>query len=95
VTRKFLYDSSDTSDTVTRTKNLVGDDAEIIDVESWDDDQKRDFYFREIMPLSVQTEKNLGEDSDDRHAGFLDFEKGVLLTDDALYVGDEVLDYVE
>lgn len=47
------------------------------------------------MPLSVQTEKNLGEDSDDRHAGFRDFEKGVLLTDDALYVGDEALDHVE
>ena len=93
--RRYLYNPEDCTDAVEQSLRALGDDVELVDVSSWDFDQRRDFYFREIMPLSTQMEKDLSQYGDDRHAGFRNFEVGVLLTDDAVYIAEEVLNYLE
>lgn len=92
---KYLFSTEETNEVVERSLERLGDSVERVDVSTWGFEKRRDFYFREIMPLSTRMEKDLTSRSDDRHAGFRDFEQGVLLTADKVFVAEEVLEYLD
>lgn len=91
---KYLYSRDELTEEVERSLDRLDDEIELVDVSSWGFEERRDFYFREIMPISMQMDKDLTEHSSDQHAGFRDYEQGVLITDDSVYVSGEVVEHL-
>lgn len=76
--------------TIARELRKNGVPIEIIDTANWNDKEKLQFYYDELVPLSLKTRKRLRGYIRTHRSGTIIYHL-VLVAEDNFYVGDEAI----